>query len=189
MLSHSKVELLFQCRGEQEAKRETELEKGDPRESGECIQSILLAVYQLRTNTNMRKSQTHIDRWRCTLTLKRHQDRNGAGLPQNVHAWTDQRSTVQWWALISTLSGQHWMLHATGALLSDSALPVLLCCPTLTKRTVKWLFQSSHSSDVGGQLTSCTSRNRKCVKRRLFPPPWLSCVPAKVLWLHFHRII
>lgn len=81
------------------------------------------------------------------------------------------------------------MLHATGALLSDSALPVLLCCPALTKRTVKWLFQSPHSSDMGVQLTSCTSRNRKCVKRSLLPPPWLSCVPAKVLCLHFHRIV
>lgn len=72
---------------------------------------------------------------------------------------------------------------------SVTALPVLLCCPTLTKRTVKWLFQSPHSSDVGGQLISCTSRNRKCVKRHLLPPPWLYCVPAKLLWLHFHRII
>lgn len=74
------------------------------------------------------------------------------------------------------------MLHATGALLSDSALPVLLCCSALTKRTVKWLFQSPHSSDMGVQPTSCTSRNRKCVKRSLLPPPWLSCVPAKVLF-------
>lgn len=46
----------------QRGTRGKELEEGDPRESGECIQSIQLAVYQLRTNAKVRKSQTHIDR-------------------------------------------------------------------------------------------------------------------------------
>lgn len=62
MLKHSKGGVLFLCTGEQEAKRETELEKGDRRGRAQCIQSNQLAVYQSKTNAKVGKSQIYINR-------------------------------------------------------------------------------------------------------------------------------
>lgn len=167
-------------------KRETELEQDDVRRREECIQSNQLEVYRLKTNakTELRKSQIHIDRWRCEQILE----------DAKTKVELDEHkvfSCLDWSKINSAVIGfqqhpQDWVWHATGALLSDSALCVALL-PSSNKRTVKWLFQSPHSPEVRVQPTSCTGRNRKCVKRSLPQLPWLSYVHIKIILQHLTK--
>lgn len=172
MSSHSEESWGTSSRRERGTERE--LEQCGERKREEWAPSIQFTVstfeqMQKKKKKREEENPTHQLVKMCTDTWETPRHKNAVGW--TFHAWTDQRSTVQWYFLDNnTPSGPEWVSHATGTLLSDSAGSVQPGCRAVTQTTVKWLFQSPHKPWCGGtQPTSCTGRNRKCVKRRVHP--------------------
>lgn len=132
-----KGELLFLCGGEQEAERDRNRAGSRVIWGREGRSASIQSACGLPVKKRCKrrgKSQTHIDRVKmCTETRETSWPKWSRINTKHVHAWTDQRTMVQWQALISTPGGQEWVLHATAAFLSDSALSVELCCWALNK--------------------------------------------------------
>lgn len=141
MLSHSKESFCSFCGGEQEAERDRNRTGSRVIWGREGRSASIQSACGLPVKKRCKrrgKSQTHIDRVKmCTETRETSWPKWSRMNTKHVHAWTDQRTTVQWQALISTPGGQEWVLHATAALLSDSALSVELCCWALNTKINK----------------------------------------------------
>lgn len=187
MLSHSKESFCSSAKGEQVAKRNRAGIGWCKRKRGEYpVQSACgIPVNNKCKNRGEEITNTHWEVKMCTDTRETPRQKNGAGWTSSIFMpglikdqWcSDTFSTAPKRAGVSVACNwrsPQWLCTVCVARL-----------PCSNKKDSEVVVPKPPRPDVGGQPTSCTSRNRKCVKRSLLPPPWLSYV----LWFESNKAV